>query len=202
MRDWNVLIRWKFIQEQAIIQLNMKRSFFKIACILALTGLVSGCGGGSKGRPPRKQLPTLTDDAAWEGDYGSRLQQEGGSGGSGAPGKFYFSAVDTVIAGQPFISLSMPDPAGDSLAWVMVKSYEPFASGAFLLMQQQGKKGAIINFRQSGEGMGRTSYSAKDILGNSLSVIFLWDRQSAMRASGFMNELQKLPAIQCTVTGE
>ena len=180
----------------------MKRSFFKIACILALTGVVSGCGGGTKGRPPRKQLPALSDDVSWEGDYGSRLQQENGSGGLGAPGKFYYSAVDTVVAGQSFISLSMPDPAGDSLAWVMVKSYEPFASGAFLLMQQQGKKGAVINFRSTGEGMGRSSYVAKDILGNSLSVIFLWDKQSAVRASGFVNELQKIPAIQCTATGE
>jgi hypothetical protein len=178
---------------------NMKCSILQIACLVLLSSLLGSCAGGDKKRPPRKQLPTLNDDVSWEGSYGRNLNSGYETGLQGKP---YYYVRDTVVAGNSFISLSMPDPGGDSLAWVMVRSYEPFASGAFLLMQQQGKKGAYINFRSSGDDPRSASYLAKDMLGNSLSLIFLWDRQSGPRASEFINELQKLPAVQCTAISQ
>lgn len=180
----------------------MKITFFSITCLFLLAGLVGGCGGGDKKRPPRKQLPALTDEGAWEGRYGRGLTQGDGSDFAGGQGKVYYYTKDTVIGGQSFISLSMPDPAADSLAWVMVKSYEPFASGAFLLMQQQGKKGAVINLRSTGEEARRASFVVKDMLGNALSLTFLWDKGSSIRASGFINELKNVPAIQYTTAGD
>jgi len=156
--------------------------------------LVSGCKAG---RPARATLPDQLDNRGLTENNWDEKKSKSRADNYSLPG-LPFYAVDTTIDGKSFTAIYLRNADFDSLAFSIVKSYEPFAASLMKIVADQGIEGVLIDFRQSGEntqGEAKFSvakYSEQELNNNinePLSVVFLWDEVSASRAAGFMNEL-------------
>ncbi|MES1250203.1 MAG: hypothetical protein ABUL46_05930 [Chitinophaga rupis] len=103
-----------------------------------------------------------------------------------------------------FLSISMPYPAYDSLAWGTVKAYEPFAASFLMQWNQLGKDGILIDLRNNA---GSATHRADFQLGARgsallpIPLVFLWDAGSAYRAASFIGGLRLLREFSCRFTG-
>lgn len=168
-----------------------------MSCIVVLAGLWSGCDDGS-GKPMRKQLPKLAADESWEGGHGFRQQYEPEAQPRAAFDGL-FSYRDTSLAGKSYISVSLYNPAVDSMALSLLELYKPMAGTGMGLLLQKGKKGAVLDFRGTGAGKGeQTELVTRNVLGQSLPLLFVWDPASATRAGMYMSRLEEIPGISIT----
>lgn len=175
----------------------MKRQLAAFTSAFILAILLISCQEG--GRPARKKLPEITDgDHSWEADYEQRsFSKQFYEGNTDPYSSYFFYVKDTTVSGKMFLSLAMPDPASDSLAHILLKAYRPMASSAFVMLENQGKQGVLLDFRSdNGGGTRRAEYATKNFQNKTLSLIFLWDNRSSERASLFMNELQYMPLVR------
>lgn len=174
----------------------MKRSFFKVSLLVTLVGLFAACDDSPGGTPARKKLPQFTQDQSWEGYQGLQLQQEQ-QGGDATAAQALVAYSDTVVAGKSFIALSLHNPAVDSMALALVNMYEPMAGSAMTFLKEQGKSGAVLDFRSQQVGRAlKAEYITKNSLGQSMSLVFVWNVASADRAAVFINRLQEIAGIQ------
>lgn len=152
------------------------------------------------GRPARATLPDQSENREFtENQRGNPDKQEGG--GYSIPG-LPFYAVDTSIEGKNFTAIYLRNPEFDSLAFGIIKSYEPFANSLLKMVTEQGIKGVLIDFRRNdddrkGEARFSVANHNEQTLTKTepLNIVFLWDELSASRAAGFMNELNTSPAV-------
>lgn len=175
----------------------MKQQLAAYTSAFVLAILLMSCQEG--GRPSRKKLPEITDEGnSWEANYEQRyFSKQFYEGNTDAYSGYFFYIKDTAISGKVFLSLAMPDPASDSLAYVLLKAYRPMANSAFVMLENQGKQGILVDFRSDNGGSAkRADYTTKNFQNKTLSLIFLWDHRSSERASLFMNELQYMPAVR------
>ena len=164
---------------------------------------LAGCKAG---RPARATLPDQLDSRDISEDSRSRTNTKNNADNYGIPG-LPFYAVDTSVNGKSFTAIYLRNAEFDSLAFSIVKSYEPFANSLLKIITEQGIKGILIDFRQNNnDGQGEAKFSIVQDSGNEsdinksepLNIVFLWDEVSASRAAGFMNELNTSPAITVT----
>lgn len=163
--------------------------------ILPLYILIGSCKAG---RPERKTLP----DRFTENEIEQKFWEKTGSGsntGNSISADMPFYAADTTFNGKKFTAIYLRNPEYDSLAFNIIKSYEPFAGSLLKIIAEQEIKGILIDLRQNADvksGQANflvTNHSNQNLeSGKSLSVniVFLWDENSASRVVGFMNELE------------
>ncbi|MCW3119298.1 MAG: hypothetical protein JWM28_3380 [Chitinophagaceae bacterium] len=165
------------------------------AVLLPLYVIMSSCKAG---RPMRKILPDQSggrriEEKLWDrGDAGLNTDNNISAG-------LPFYASDTTINGKDFTAIYLRNPEFDSLAFGIIKSYEPFAGSLLKIIAEQGIKGVLIDFRQdpdieSGKANFLVANHGKQSLeaaqSSSVNIVFLWDELSFSRAAGFMNELK------------
>lgn len=170
--------------------------FFKSIGLMLLIGIFSSCGG----RPERKKMPEFAG-LSLEGEPLYRNQEIGTK-----EWPFYASDTSIMTGGRmsTFLSIAMPYPAFDSLAWGTVKAYEPFAASFLMEWTRLGKDGILIDLRNN---IGRETHRADfRIEGHEsaiipIAIVFLWDAGSTARAASFMGALRLLPEINCSFIG-
>lgn len=185
----------------------MSSTIFRRIGLILFAGMLHGCGPG---RLPRKKMPEFAGIDGLEGRYAPN-----------APGDLLFALRDTsLLSGGTrfsFLVVSLPDPAGDSMAMDLVNSYKPFALPLLTDWAGQGKpghreKGVLIDLREEAGDAERTDraatavHRAEYILERpgafSISLILVWDPPAAGRAAWCLETLQSLSAFQChLVTG-
>lgn len=163
---------------------------------MLLIGIFSSCGG----RPERKKMPEFAG-LNLEGEPPFKSQETGIK-----EWPFYTGDTSIMIDGtvSTFLSLAMPYPAYDSLAWSTVKAYEPFAVSFLMEWARLGKDGILIDLRNN---TGRETHRAdfriegRESAIMPIPVVFLWDAGSTARATAFIGTLRLLPEINCSFTG-
>ncbi|MEJ0105176.1 MAG: hypothetical protein WDO19_22625 [Bacteroidota bacterium] len=154
------------------------------------------CSGCKAGRPLRKTLP---DQFAGNGLNERRLSDEETNAANYSLPGLPFYAVDTTIGGKEFTAIYLRNPDFDSVAFSIIKSYEPFAGSLLNMMNEQGIKGVLIDFRQhpdneeTGANFLVSGQPGKNEAANtspSVNIVFLWNENSASRAAEFMNALK------------
>ncbi|MBO9634236.1 MAG: hypothetical protein J7578_14065, partial [Chitinophagaceae bacterium] len=94
-----------------------------------------------------------------------------------------------------YYSITLPDPAYDSLAFSLVNNYRPLALS--LLSQwtkQNGGTGFIVDLRSGSNEGKRQDYSVQ-FDGKKLPVVLLWDNSSVVRAQSFLNIARQIPGF-------
>lgn len=98
---------------------------------------------------------------------------------------------------EKYMLIPLPDAADDSATISLVNSYKPIAIPFITQWAQQQQTGVVIDFRASENlQLHRAEYRVKRENAFSIPVVFLWDRQSALRAAGFMNMLESFQSVK------
>jgi len=113
-----------------------------------------------------------------------------------------FYAVDTTVNGQKFTAVYLRNAAFDSLAFEMVKAWQPFAPSLIKMITDRNAKGVLIDFRSDpSSSASQAVYAGSPFSGTALSqaqtvkIYFVWDEYSAERASGFMDEFRQSASL-------
>ena len=174
----------------------MKSTWFLVPLLGIIVPLYIVCSGCKAGRPLRKTLPDQFGGNGINEKHWS--DEETNSGNYVLPG-LPFYAVDTTVNGKEFTALYLRNPEFDSVAFSIIRSYEPFAGSLLNMMDQQGIKGVLIDFRQhsDAEETGANFVVSEQTGKNegadsspSVNIVFLWNESSASRAAGFMSALK------------
>jgi hypothetical protein len=156
--------------------------------------LLAGCKAG---RPARVTLPDQLSNRDISGNDPEKVNPGNNEDVYTFPG-LPFYAVDTTINSKLFTAIYLRNAAFDSLAFGIIKSYEPFANSLLKIIAEQGIKGVLIDFRRNdGSDASEAKFSvdykdgerSENFKTEPLNIVFLWDEVSASRASGFINEL-------------
>lgn len=103
---------------------------------------------------------------------------------------------------EQYMLIPLPDPAADSATISLVNSYKPLAIPFLTQWAQQQQTGVIIDLRENESlQQQRAEYLVQRADAFSISVVFIWDRHSMMRAAHFMNMLETFPAVQAQRIG-
>jgi hypothetical protein len=159
------------------------------------------------GRPARKKLPDLGGDlASWEG---IKINQDRHP--EQIPGLPPFYASDTTLrlGGRTtdLLTITLPDPAYDSLATKLVTAWSPVARTLLDQLAARGENGVLIDLRtdptgQDHSGIESASYQVdRQVLAGariSVPVVFCWDATSATRATAFIEALREMPGFRYT----
>jgi hypothetical protein len=155
-------------------------------------------GSCKAGRPERKTLPDRFTENGIEQKFWEKTDR-GLNTSNGISPEMPFYAADTTLNGQKFTVIYLRNPEYDSLAFNIIKSYEPFAGSLLKIIAEQEVKGIVIDLRQNADDKSGqanflvTNHNKQGLeSGKSLSIniVFLWDENSASRVVGFMNELE------------
>ncbi|KAA2238947.1 hypothetical protein F0L74_22290 [Chitinophaga agrisoli] len=161
---------------------------------LAVTLSFQSCapsGGGSS----RKKMPELTGSQSLESYVPYGMQQ----GNAAFP--FATGYVDVMANGQmeTLLSVALPDAAEDSMMLSIIAHYKPLATMLLTQWAQQQKTGVLIDLRSSPVTTAlRADFMVQRQDAFSLPVVFLWDRNSAPRAAGYMRLLDSAPGFNIT----
>ncbi|MHA4812595.1 hypothetical protein ACX0G9_31165 [Flavitalea flava] len=156
--------------------------------------LLLGCQPG--GSPPdRKKMPEYAADYSLEGPppfQGSMKEEE-------TPG-FGFQTSDIVLKVngnmEGFVYVPLPDPANDSLAISLLRSYKTFALPLLETWAQQQHKGVAIDLSSHGnQPSHRADYVLEKPNDFSIPVVIIWDESSAARASALKSLVRELPSV-------
>ena len=176
----------------------MKSFRFLVPFLVFILPIYIITGSCKAGKPLRKTLPEQPAGRGMEERLWDKANAGVNSDNNISPG-LPFYATDTTINGKDFTAIYLRDPSFDSLAFGIIKSYEPFAGSLLKIIGEQGIKGVLIDFRQNIEvesGKANFLVSGQNDLGleagksPSIDIIFLWDDLSSARAAGFINELR------------
>jgi hypothetical protein len=166
-----------------------------IGLLLLLSGFY-----GCRGRPERKKMPEFTG-LSFEGEPLFQSQEPGTKDWP------FYTGDTTIMTGgrnSNFLSIAMPYPAYDSLAWGTIKAYEPFAASFLMGWTRLEKDGILIDLRSNA---GRETHRAdfqmevRESAMLPISLVFLWDAPSVARAASFIAALHLLPEIDCSFIG-
>jgi hypothetical protein len=159
------------------------------------------------GHPPRKKLPDLAGDVpSWEGAMTTADPHP-----EKIPGlpPFYVGDTTLYLEGRTrdLLSISLPDPAFDSLTMKLVSAWSPMARTLLDQLAARGEKGVFIDLRtglsrQDQSGHWSTAYRVERQESGcarlSLPVVFCWDPASAARAAAFIDALREIPGFWYT----
>ena len=130
--------------------------------------LLAGCKAG---RPARATLPDQLNGRDISEDSWSRTNTKNNADNYGIPG-LPFYAVDTSVNGKSFTAIYLRNAEFDSLAFSIVKSYEPFANSLLKIITEQGIKGVLIDFRQNNnDGQGEANFRSFRTAGRNQALI-------------------------------
>jgi hypothetical protein len=98
---------------------------------------------------------------------------------------------------EKYMLIPLPDPADDSATISLVNAYKPIAIPFLTQWSAQQQTGVMIDFRADEEQqILRAEYLVQRQHAFSIPVVFLWDRNSAVRAASFMNMLETYSAVK------
>ncbi len=164
--------------------------FLSLAVALSLQSCAPAGGGSS-----RKKMPELTDGQGLASYVPYGMQQ----GNAAFP--FATGYVDVMANGQmeTLLSVALPDAAEDSMMLSIIDHYKPLATMMLTQWAQQQKTGVLIDLRSSPITTAqRADFVVQRQDAFSLPVVFLWDRNSASRAAGYMRLLDTAPGFTIT----
>lgn len=177
----------------------MHRKYIKRFIIPFLMGMgtvLSGCAGS--GGSTRKKMPEFNDDGnAFE--YGQPFhtnRTERSTYGLG----FTTSNVDMMSDGSLALctAVSIP-PAADEQVMNLLSVYKPLAGSLILQWSKQQRNGVVLDFRtKGGYEQERADFRIDGSDHTGVPVIFLWDKQSSVRASTYMSMLTGFPDLPVT----
>ena len=162
--------------------------------------LLVGCqpGGGS---PDRKKMPEFAADYSLEGPppFQHSMKEEGTPGWG-----FQTSDIVLTVNGstEGFVYVPLPDPANDSLAVSLLRSYKTFALPLLGTWAQQQHKGVAIDLSSHGnQPSHRADYVLEKPNDFSIPVVIIWDESSASRAIALKSLVRELPAVTLRSSG-
>lgn len=178
------------------MKLLMRSVLLKSMGLVLLISGFYGCGG----RPERKKMPEFAG-ISLEGESPFKSQEIGTK-----DWPFYTGDTSIMTGGRSsnFLSIVMPYPAYDSLAWGTVRAYEPFAASFLMGWTRLGKDGILIDLRSnSGRETHRADFrlEVRESAMLPIPLVFLWDAPSTGRAASFIAALHLLPEINCSFLG-
>jgi hypothetical protein len=165
--------------------------------LISLASFLTACVPGGAGAPkPRKKFPAFTSF----GDFNTSLSFSRPSEKyQGLP--FGGADLEFMTNGKfsAYTYIPMGDAQSDSLVMNLVNTYKPFAIAMLSEWNKQYRKGVLIDFRAK-PGSYYTSKAFNLESGGSFSfpVVFIYDGNSASRASIFMQTMQNMPMISAT----
>ncbi|MGE7775532.1 hypothetical protein [Chitinophaga caseinilytica] len=171
-----------------MIKFNFKH--LSTACLL-LAGVAAGCSGGAGLPKSRNKLP--------EPDFPGGQKQECSfaSGNPAFASGFAEGMVDLSIdgTGASWLTVPLPDASYDSLAFSLAETYRPIAGPMINQWAGSNDNGIVLDLRAGDQATQRADFSVKTPV-RSISVVLLWDRSSAFRASAYLRTLQTVPGIK------
>lgn len=178
------------------MKLFLPSGFLKSLGLVLLVSSFYGCGG----RPERKKMPEFAG-ISLEGELPFQSQETGIK-----DWPFYTSDTSIMTGGRSssFLSIAMPYPAYDSLAWGIVKTYEPVSASFLMGWTRLGKDGILVDLRCNANRETHRADFQVEVRESAMlpiSLVFLWDAPSAARTASFISALRLLPEINCHFTG-
>ncbi|HSZ33170.1 MAG TPA: hypothetical protein VK772_07655 [Puia sp.] len=110
-----------------------------------------------------------------------------------------FIVGDTTINNEQFFSISIPNGASDSMAFRMLRTYQPVAKILYDAMIKQGDKGVVIDLCNNGDPQHTTNLNVTFLDQFSLPVVLIWNFSTESRVAGFINKLSQLDNFKYTV---
>jgi hypothetical protein len=119
---------------------------------------------------------------------------------------FYTSDTTLRLTGRTtdLLTLTLPDPAYDSVAVYLVSAWSPMARSLLDQLAARGEKGVLIDLRTGlfGQDHSRDQSLAYQVARQesagarlSLLVVFCWDGASAARARAIIDALREIPGF-------
>lgn len=163
---------------------------------LLLMSFLYACTGGTAPKP-RKKFPAFNSF----GDFNNTLSfSRQGENYKGLP--FGGSDLEFYTHGKftSYTYIPMGDAQSDSLVMNLINTYKPFAMPMLSDWCNQYKKGVLIDFRpKPGLSYSSSEYNLEAAGSFSLPVVFIYDGNSASRASLFMGIMQDMTMVRATL---
>lgn len=164
----------------------------KKAAVLALaTILLYGCAASGGGQ--RKKMPEFANsEGEFEAFQPFKNQKSEGYG-------LGFNTINTDVmyngVTTECVSVTLPSSL-DAQASALFSLYKPLAGVLLGEWAKQQRNGVVIDLKSApGPGGSRADYQIKNPDDSSIPVIFLWNNQSAARASLYISMLSEVPGV-------
>jgi len=152
------------------------------------TILLYGCA--APGGSPRKKMPEFTGGGGEFEAFTPFKNQNAEMG-------FLSRNTNMLYQGIPIECVSFTLPASlDEQVLSLFSQYKPFAGPLLAAWAKQQRNGVVIDLKSSsGLGASQADFQVKNADNSIIPIVFLWNSQSALRASKYMNMLGEIPGV-------
>lgn len=175
---------------------SFTRSIINGSVALSLLSIIIGCS--PTGAPkPRKKFPEFSSFGEFNSSLSFSRPSENYDGlpFGGADLEFYSNGKFS-----SYVYIPMGDAESDSLVINLINTYKPFAIPMLSEWNKQNKKGVLIDFRpRPGSSYSSSEFNLESSGSFSFPVVFIYDGNSALRASAFMGTMKTMPMIRATL---
>lgn len=164
--------------------------------VLLLSALLCSCSGAPSPKP-RKKFPAFNSFSDFNHSLSFSKSTENYDGlPFGGTDLDFFS--DGKFSSYTYIP--MGDAQSDSLVLNLINTYKPFAIPMLSEWSKQYKKGVLIDFRTKHSSFyASKEFNLESVGSFSFPVVFIYDGNSAARASLFMGTINGMPMIRATM---